>query len=293
MSRVWKFLLSFAIFVAVCYVGLTWFVNSEVEKGLNEAVTSIEGLTLSYSDLSVSIPNQCVTLENVVATLPQGQHILADEVSITAFDQINPVPHYMTAKAKGVTMETTPANIGTMSTSMQALDIAAITGDLTLDYRYDPETKTLDLKTLTLKVPELADAKLSATIDKLDLQPFRMENLIGLRLGKANLTFTNHSLINTLIRESAKRLSISETNALTRISAELSAVADYVGKDENRVAENALRGLRRYINDPGTVIVSSTPAEPVPMLYFFMGRDIYENLRMLNVQIETDSSEEI
>jgi hypothetical protein len=293
MSRVWKFLLSFILFIVICYAGLTWFVNSEVEKGLNQAVAEVEGLTLNYSNLSVSIQKQCVTLKNVEATLPQGQFLQADTVTITAFDQINPVPHYMTATATNVTIETTTANLGTWANSMQDLNIATIKGDLTLDYRYAPETKTLDIKTLTLKVPELAEAKLSATIDKLDLHPFRMETLIGLRLGKANLTFTNHSLVNTLIRESANGLNVSEAKALTRISAELSAMADYVGKDENRVAENVLHGLRRYINDPGTVTVSSNPTEPVPMLYLFMGRDIYENLRMMNVQIETDSSEEI
>ena len=126
MSRVWKFLLSFVIFVGVCYGGLTWFVNSEVEKGLNNCVAEVKGLTLAYTDLTVSIADQCVSLENVEATLPQGMHLTADEVRITAFDQLNPIPHYMTAEASGVLLNTTPTNIGSWSMPMQSLNIPAI-----------------------------------------------------------------------------------------------------------------------------------------------------------------------
>ena len=161
MSRVWKFLLSFVIFVAVCYVGLIWFVNSEVRKGLDNAVAEVDGLPLTYTDLTVSIMNRCVSLQNVETTLPQGQHLTAEEVRITSFDQLNLFPHYMIAEATGVVFDTTPASVGGWSTPLRSLSIPTIKGDVSLDYRYDPETMTLDLKTLMIKAPELGDIDIS------------------------------------------------------------------------------------------------------------------------------------
>jgi len=293
MSRFLKFILSFVIFVAVCAGGLTWFINSEVEKGLNEAVAGVEGLTLDYADISVDILGRCVTLDNVEATLPQGQHLIADRVNITAFDQINPIPHFLTADARGVSMDASLANVGDLAMPMQALNIPVVKGDLALDYKYDPSTMTLDLKALTVRIPKLCDAKLSGTIDKLDLQRLRVEKAIGLRIDKADLTITNHSIVDTLISESARGLNTTKADALTRISAELTAMADYAGNDDNTVAEEALRELRRYLNAPGTMTLSAHPVEPVPVLYFFMGRDLYDNLRMMNVTISSNSSEDI
>lgn len=293
MSRFLKFLLSFAIFVAVCYVGLVWFVNSEVEKGFNEAVDAVEGLTVNYSDLVVDISDQRITLADVDAYLPDGQHVTAKEVRITAFDQINPIPHFMTATASGVTLEATPANVGDWAPTLRALDMEIIKGDVALDYQYDPVTNTLDIKNLTVNVLNVGDADVSGSIDRLDLQILRVEKVLGLRIMDLDVTFTNHSLIDAVVRESARGLNVSRGEALQRFNQELDTMADYAGKEENTVAENALRGLKRYINDPGTVTITADPTEPVPVLYFYMGRDIYDNIRLMNVKVVTDSSEDI
>lgn len=293
MSRPLKFLLSFVLFVAVCYVGLVWFVNSEVEKGFNEAVAAVDGLTVNYSDLSVDISDQCVTLADVDAYLPDGQHVTAEEVRITAFDQINPIPHFMAATASGVTIEATRANVGDWAPTFRSLDMGVLKGDVALDYQYTPDADRLDVKALKINVPGVGDADITGSIDRLDLEVLRVEKTLGLRILDLDMTFTNLSLIDAVVRESALGLNISRTEALQRFNQELDAMAEYAGKEKNSVAENALRGLKRYINDPGTVTIIADPKEPVPVLYFFMGRDIYDNIRLMNVKIMTDSSEDI
>ena len=139
----------------------------------------------------------------------------------------------------------------------------------------------------------LGDIDISGTIDRLDLQLLRVEKIFGLRIGKASLTFVNHSLIDSLLQGSARGLNISTVDALALISAELTSMAEYAGRDENQVAENALLGLKRYLNDPGSVTITADPVEPVPVLYFFMGRDVFDNLRMMDVKVVTDSTEKI
>lgn len=293
MPFIRKFLLSFAIFVVACYLGLTWFVNSEVEKEFNEAIADIEGMTVNYGDIGVDITDQCVSLTDVTATFPQGQHLTAEEVRITSFDQIHPIPHFMKATAMGVTLTADQANVGSWAPTMRALDLGTVKGDLNLDYAYDPTADILTLKTLTLRVPDVGDIDLSGAIDGVELDLFRVEKLLGLRIRDLNFKFANGSFMDTLMRESAKWLSTTKDDAQARISAELTAMADYAGKEDNPIAEDALRGLKRYVNDPNTVTIAATPKEPVPALYFFMGRDMYDNIRLMNVTVTTDSGEDI
>ena len=293
VARIWKFLFSFAIFVAVCYGGLVWFVNHEVTKGLEQAVADTPGLTLTYADLSVSISDHSVTLTDIAATLPGGQSLTADTLRITSFDQRNPVPHYASGQATGVVMDTTFANFGTWAAPLRAMGKTTVSGDVSLDYRFDPDTRELTVNALTVSEDELGEVVISATTDQLDLNALRMEKLVGLRITRADLTLTDRSLMERMVRSAARGLSTSEADARASISAELTAMADYAEQDGNPVAEDVLRAIRRFVNEPGTITLSARPAEPVPVLYFFMGRDFYDNLRLLNVSATTDAGDDI
>lgn len=293
MARVWKFLFSFAIFVTVCAIGLFWFVNHEVAKGVNQAVADTPGLALSYADLSVSIADHSVRLDNVEAMLPDGRHFTAESVSITAFDQANPVPHFVSGQATGVVMESSFDNFGEWAEALVAMGKESVTGDVALDYRFDPETRTLTINTLTIKADELGDAKLSGVVDQLDLAALHVEKLLGLRVATADLKFTNRSLMKTILRSAANNLGSSQSAARAQIGAELTAMADYADKNDNPVAEKALRGLKQFLDTPETITISARPAEPVPVLFFFMGRDFYDNLRLLNISVTTEESDDI
>lgn len=293
MRPIQKFLISFAIFVAICAVGVSWFVNNEVEKSINEAVAQTEGLQLAYTDCSVSIVDQCVTLAGVDAVLPSGQHITADEIRIQTFDQLNPLPHFAKATATNLTIPVTRENFGQWAQPMKAMGIETVTGNASLDYFYAPDTSTLTVKELSMDGTGLGHARLSGTVDQLDLLNPRPEQLIGLRIKEASLNFTNASFMDHLISDWAKRMNISKEETVARITAELGGLAKYAGKEANEPAENVLLGLKRFLADPGTMTATVAPKEPVPVLYFFMGRDILENIRLLNMTIETDSNDDI
>lgn len=293
MSRAWKFLFSFVVFATVCYFGLIWFVNSEVRKGFDHAVADIDGLTVDYAGLAVDILNQAVVLEGVEATFPQGQQLSARTVRISAFDQLHPVPHFLALSAQGVTMNVTPANFGDLAAPLAALGKLSVNGDASVVYEYNPDTHSLAISNLEVKAENLGDAMLTGTIDRLDLDALRVEKLVGLRVAEADLTLTNRSFMDSTLANAATRLGVSKTAARSMFSAEIEAMAEFAGKSENPVAENALRGIKRFVDDPGTVTISARPAEPVPFLYLFMGRDFYENLRLMNVVVTTNSSDEI
>lgn len=293
MSRTWKFLLSFVIFATICYFGLIWFVNSEVEKGFNEAVANVDGLSVNYADLAVDILDQTVILEGVTATLPLGQQFSADTVRINAFDQMHSVPHFIAMDASGLTMNVSPANFGDWAAPLAALGRTSVAGDVAVAYKYNPDKQSLVVSNLDVSLDGLGEAKLTGTLDRLDLAQLRVEKLVGLRLAEMDLTVVNRSFMDQTVDGAATRMGISRSEVRSMFCAELDAMADYAGSHENSVAENALRGLKRFVDDPGTVTISAKPAEPVPFLYIFMGRDFYENLRLMNVTVVTDSSDNI
>ncbi|MEZ7197886.1 hypothetical protein [Pseudodesulfovibrio karagichevae] len=286
MSGLKKFLFSFVIFATICFFGLKWYVNAEVDKELTRAVADTPGLALSYADLSVDITAHTVTLKGVDALFPSGQHVQADSVSISAFDRKNPIPHYATISARGLTIPVTPQNFGEWAGYIKGLGIETLFGDGALDYAYDPETRILELKNLSMDDPKLGALKLTGALDNLNLTGFRPEQSFALGIRNMVLTFDNREFMRLLGADWARRTGVSESATLDRIGMELEGLAAYAGAQANEPAREAMLGLKTFLNDPGSLTVSVNPAESVPVLYFFMGRDLFENLDLLNIHVD-------
>lgn len=293
MPRALKFSLGSAIFVALCAAALFWFVNTEVKKEFDQVVADTKGLKLTYTDLNVDILDQCLILENVDATLPSGHHFTADEVRITAFDQRNPIPHFAAGTATGLVLPATPHNFGGYARLMQQLGIESVTGEAHLEYVYAPEEGTLTLKNFALDDPKLGYASLRGTLGNIDLDDMRAEQLIGLHLNEATLRFTDNQFMDILIADWAKTMGLTEQQTVQRITTELEGLAGYSERQGNTPAQNVLLGLKRFLTDPGSVTATAKPKEPVPVIYFFMGRDLLENMRLLNMNVRTNSREEL
>lgn len=293
MNKIAKFLISFGVFVVICAVALNWFVHSEVRKELDRTVAQTPGLTLTYDNLSVDIYDHMVTLENVNVTLPSGQHFSADTLRIDDFDQRNPIPHHAHATASRLSCAVTPENFGEWTDIMLKSGIDSIVGNIELDYTYDATNGILTLETLSMDDPKLGHAMLTCAVDGIDLNDMRLEQLVGLRLDNATLRFTDRSLTKTVVRNWSAAMNMSETLTVATIQHELAGLAEHAASKENDVAEDVMLGLRRFMGDPATMTVSISPKEPFPVLYFFMGRDIFETMQLLNMKIITTSSDGI
>ena len=288
-----RFLLSLLVFLGVCFVGLSLFVDHEVKKGVDQAVKETPGLSLTYGDIDVSIVDHAVTLTDVNATLPDGRKLSAREVVVTRFDRMNAVPAYVTATAKDMVLPVVPATFGPLAGPLASAGVETVVGDVDVDYDYNAEDQALTVHALALRADDLCDVALSGSVDRLDLHDLRVEELIGLRIVQADLNLVNRSMVDALVGSAARNLGLTLDAARAWVANELAALAEYAGDANNVVAQDAFLGLKRFVNDPGVLDLGVRPAEPVPMLYFFMGRDLYDNLRLLNVTVTTDSDEEI
>lgn len=279
MGRLGFSLFSLILVIILGYGGLVWFANEKVETVLNQAVADVEGLNLDYGDIWVDLGDGTVTMTDTDAALPWGQRLKADEIIVHAFDERHPVPHFLRAQANGLVIHPTDAALVGLTLS------EPIKGDLLVDYVFEPETQALHVRTLTFDAGEVGRATLSGTITQLDLSAFRVERLVGSRMKELQLTFTNGTFMERFLNNTAMALGASTADASSMVAAELSVMADHAARTDNGVAEDALRGLGRFVKNPDTLSVSATPAEPVPFLYLFMGRDMYDNLRLMQVSV--------
>lgn len=290
MNRVAKFFLSLVIFAAVCYGGLVWFVHHEVAKGIDQAVAETPGLTLTYSDLSVDIFDHTVTLDDVEADWLGGQSFLAEEVAILKYDQKHEVPYFIQAEARGAVVSATRANLGEYADLLRLIDVTALHGDLVFDYEFDPANKTLTLNALTVNDRTLGDLTLAGVLNNIDITNVRPEQMVGLKLGAADLTFTDRQLVERVLTVLGNPVHLGLDETRTQLGEEIRGMADYAKRRGNTGAADALHALRRFVRDSGTLTVSARPAEPAPLLYLFMGRDIYDNLQLLNLSASTSSN---
>lgn len=283
MNNLAKFAFSLILLVIVGYGVLVWFVNSEVEKELTATIEEVDGLAVSYDDLWVEISDSTLVLTRPTVTLPTGEIFAADELTIHSFDPQNPIPHFVKAQAKGLVIQAKDAEkIGLpMDEDLR--------GDLLLDYGYTPGNKSLTLNTLSFDDTKFGRAELSGTVTELDLNAFRMEKLIGLRLGNAKLTFTDREFVNTLLGNYGTIAGASTDQVRQRVGRELGSFADIGDKKGKSEAAKTLRALKDFIEKSGTVTVRATPMEPVPYMYLFMGRDIYDNIELFGLSIERNS----
>lgn len=285
MGRLGKFVFSFVLFVIVCYGGLVWFVNHEVEKGFNAAVESAEGVEVTYDDLWFEMFDRTVTLTDVTVRLAGGQEYTTEELIVHAFDEQHSIPHFIRAQAKGLTV--TPSALGVSV----GQELKQLTGDMTLDYQYDPATHSLKLSTLSFDEPRMGKVELSTTITQLDLDQFRVEKLVGVRIKDAELRLLNRELMGALLESNAASFGVSPEIARRQLVAELSMLGQQAGKAGKPIAEKAFLELARFVEQPDMLIVKANPREPVPYISFFMGRDVYENLHIMNVSIEARTVE--
>lgn|GEM_PF-1016554 len=281
-----KFLVGFVLFMVLFYAGMQWYVHDTVEKGLQEAVEKVPGLELNYSRLDVEVTKARVTLTEV--DLKRGaERIFADKVIFSDFDQRHGIPHSMSVLAKGVVLPVDSTHLGPLASLFQELGMVELQGDCGLDYVFDPGNNALNIRSFTFDSPDLGRLHFSGGFGNLNLDDFRPESLVGLQIKGFDLTFADSGLMDRILEVYALHRDLSRQQARDFLSDEVRALVNGADAADNEQAVKAFQGLGTFVNAPEAIVVRATPEEPVPWLYFFMGRDVFESIRLLDLTVET------
>lgn len=290
LGRFSKILVGFVLFMVLAYGGLQWFVHDQVDKGIHEAVARIPGMDVKYSRLDVRIFDQTVTLTEV--ELSQGaKRIFADKVEFFDFDEKHSMPHHMRMAVQGLVMPADFTHLGALAPLLEALGVLELRGDGALDYAYSPTDKVLLVNDFRFDDKELGNLELSIDLSNVDLDDYRMEKLVGLHIGAGSLRFVDAGLVERIFETYARSRNMSREMAREVMVGELETLAAQARAEDMEQAAQAYAGLAGFLVEPEGILVRTDPEQPVPWMYFFMGRNGAESINLLNLTVEEFAGE--
>ncbi|WP_147818964.1 hypothetical protein [Salidesulfovibrio onnuriiensis] len=291
LPRISKFLVAFVLFVVLFYAGMQWYVHDTVEKGLQEAVEKVPDMELNYSRLDVNFRTYAVTLTEV--DLRKGdERFFADKVVFSDFDQRHEVPHAMSVKADGVVLPVDVPHLGPLASLFKELGMVELRGDCTLDYAFDPGKNALQVQDFRFRSPELGDFTFRGGFGGVNIDEFRPESLVGLQILGMDISFADSGLMDRVLDVYSMHRNMDREEARAFVSSEVGSLAAAAKVQGNEQAMQAFLNLGEFVKDPGTLVIKATPEEPVPWLYFFMGRDVFESIRLLDLLVESRAAGE-
>ncbi len=258
--------------LAIASVLVCWLAAPAAADGLSrfkEAIKDAPPGALTYKTAK-SLGDSGFVLDDVVVTPPPGatpgktQPIQIKRISVEDFDfasiDKNAPPNFARVRVEGIAIGAKPAEGIDLS---QLAGIDKILADFQLDYRLDPERKTMTLNRLELDLNGLARVELSMVLDGVGADavgnPDAAMNDATLRT--ASFVFEDRSLLSKVLPAAAKMQSI-EPDALVKMGkvlldglragqgaatlAVLDAVASYI--DDYKQPKGS---LRITLNPPG------------------------------------------
>ncbi|MGC2413966.1 MAG: tudor domain-containing protein [Stellaceae bacterium] len=223
---------------------------SSFEQAMKEAPPG----SLTYKSAK-ALGDNGVVLEGVVLTPPPEKNqkgktepiaikrITIEDFDFAALDKKTP-PKFARVRAEGIVIVGKPAEGIDLS---QLAGIDQVTADFQLDYRLDPEKKTMTLNRLELDLNGLARIELSMILDGVSAEsvdkPESAMNDASLRT--ASLVFEDNSLLGKALPAAGKVLGMEPAVLVTTGKTMLGALRAGQGK----AALDALDALASYLED--------------------------------------------
>jgi hypothetical protein len=243
--------------VAAAGLVLSWLALPAAADGLtrfNEAMKGAPAGALTYKSAKALGDNGFV-LEGVVVTPPADatpagktepieiKRIAVEDFDFAAVDK-NAPPNFIKMRVEGIVVGAKPA-AGVDLKELAGID--KITADFQLDYRLDPEKKTMTLSRLELDLNGLARLELSMVLDGVSAEsvdkPDSAMNDATLRT--ATLLFEDRSMFSKVLPAAARMQSI-EADALVKIG---KVMLDGLRVGQGTATLAVLDALGSYLDD--------------------------------------------
>lgn len=193
-----------------------------------------------------------------------AEPIHIDRVTVEDFDFASyakdEAPNFARLRAEGIALD---------PKSFDAFDLRALTGrevvkaDFRLDYRFDPQVKTLMLSRLELDLHELARIELSLTLEGIDPDDRSGADTASLRT--ASLVLDDRTLLGTALPAAARAHGFDPEN-IVRLATE---ILDSLRPGQGAAATAVLDALAGFVDDytrpKGPLRVTLNPPGGVPL----------------------------
>ena len=214
----------------------------------------------------------------------KAEPIHIDRVAVEAFDfasfHRNETPNFAKLRAEGI-------SIG--AKSFDAFDLRELTGrdtvtaDFQLDYRIDPERRTMTLNRLELDLHGLARIELSTVLD--GIEPGDTDPGASASLRTASLVFEDRSLLGTALPAAARARGI-DPEKVAKIA---EAMLDNLRPGQGAGATAVLDALAAFVDDyqhpKGPLRITLNPPGKVPLTELAEIKDPEDAIRVLGLVV--------
>lgn len=261
-ASIWSALLVFVLATA------SWAQNG-LERFEKELKPQFELKTFTYASAS-ALGESGFVLNNVVAVIPANQAtgdrestVKIEKVTVEALDfdrlkkdaKADEAPRFAKLKLEGMKGD------DEMFTALQPYGVPNVLLDITLDYRLDPATKVLDLKTLELGMRGQAKMALSLVIDGISDKNGVAGAKDDGRLRTASLTIDDSGLLAKLLPAWAKEEGVKPEELVQTGLAAIAAFAEPQGPDTLKALDAVASFIADWKAPKGPLMLGLKPAK--------------------------------
>jgi hypothetical protein len=237
-------------------------------------------------DVTVTPPP--ATAEGMAAEGVKAEPIHIDRIAVEEFDfasyHKNEPPNFAKLHAEGIAIDTK---------TFDAFDLRELTGlgtilaDFRLDYRVDPERRTMMLNRLELDLHGLARIELSMALDGIDTGDRDAAAAASLR--SASVVFEDRSLLGTALPSAAKARGIDPEKIAKLAETMLDSLRPGTQGAQGIAVTAALDALAAYVDDyahpKGPLRITLQPPEKLPLTALAAIKDPEEAVKALGLTV--------
>ena len=266
MRSVWSAMVSALLMVGLA--AASWADNG-LERFEKEVKPQFELEKFTYGG-ATPIGDSGFVLNDVVAVIPANpatgdkastvkiQKVTVDELD---FDRLkkdskpDEAPRFARLKLEGMTGD------DETFTALQPYGVPNVPVDITLDYRIDPATKVLDLKTLEINLRGQAKIKLSLVIDGISDTSGMASAKDDGRLRTASLTLDDGALLSKLVPAIAEEEGIKPAEMVQTALAAIAGFADGQGPETLKALDAVASFIADWKAPKGPLVLDLKPAK--------------------------------
>jgi hypothetical protein len=255
-----------AVIVGGGLVGYQAYVEQQAEQRIEAAVRELPpNVKVDYGEVEVGPLGQDLSVKDVQLVIGDGNPIRIAEVRLLDVDTGNEPPNYLHAKALGIRQDLAAMD-DQQAAMLRKLGYEQIQGNYELQYRYNPQTKALDLQELRGELQNMGSLTLRMQLDN-----FELENpavAVGtefpeFELRQMTLSYQDDSLVRRVIAQGAQEQGVTEEQFVEKIVQDIDAqTADLQDPFFTKVRD----ATKEFIRNPGTLIITADPAQAVPVM---------------------------
>ncbi len=265
-------------------LGLIWLgagrlVNAKVAAEARQALAGLQpAVVADFQSVDVNIFTRQACFRGVAASFEEGGGLTADSLLVLRADLSHDTPHELSASATGLRWR---ADLD--ETARRLLPPGAdVRYEASLDYGYDPTSRTLTVRGLGLSQAQAFDLDCSGRFENLDLDSSL--GFVGAKLARLEVRLRDRGLVRNLADNWARDTGARPEDFGAQSHGTLSGLAARANGQGNAEAARVFEVLGSFMERPGELVLTLAPAEPVSLFYLLADGNVNEMLRLLRAE---------